>query len=77
MSSKVPKTWKKDDLLQEGKGHFSPRRQPNKGKIDDFDFDLWDFKDSVLRDDVTVKNMYDEVNLPMLRFYLASVKKST
>ncbi|KAK7893048.1 hypothetical protein WMY93_022200 [Mugilogobius chulae] len=65
-----------DDILHEGKALFFPQGKSNKGKVDEFDFDVWDFKQNSLPRDMSVEDIYNIVKMPILRFYLATQPKT-
>ncbi|XP_014900553.1 uncharacterized protein LOC106955100 [Poecilia latipinna] len=65
------------DILQEGKTLFFPDGTSPKGPESDFEFEVWDFKQSHLTEDIglTIGNMYEAARLSMLRFYIATKPK--
>ncbi|KAK3101325.1 hypothetical protein FSP39_002703, partial [Pinctada imbricata] len=75
---KVPmrKDSTKAEILAEAKRLFFPNGQSKKGKITDFDIDLWDFSEGIVKESMTLQEMYDDTKIPLLRFYLASTPKS-
>lgn len=72
-----PKDGKKADILSKGKSLFFPNGISPKGKVDDFEFEVMDFKENSLDDDETVGDIYDKTMLTTLRFYIATKKKET
>lgn len=64
-----------NDILKEGKNLFFPNGISSKGHESDFKFEVWDFKQNVFSDDVSVGTIYDTVKLPKLRFYIATQPK--
>ncbi|KAK3097567.1 hypothetical protein FSP39_010956 [Pinctada imbricata] len=65
----------KKELLDEGKKLFFPNGKSPQGIETDFDFDLWDYQDRTMNEEVTIGQMYRETKMPILRFYLASIEK--
>lgn len=47
-----------------------------KGKVSDFNFDLWDFLERIVENSMTLQQMYENTKMPMLRFYLSSKAKN-
>lgn len=72
---KFQKDGKKADLMEKGKLLFFPGSVSPKGNIDEFFFDVMDFKENTLNDTQTIGELYNQTMLPMLRFYLATKKK--
>ncbi|MEW8545903.1 MAG: hypothetical protein AB2693_20465 [Candidatus Thiodiazotropha sp.] len=72
---RISKIAMKHDILNEGKRLFFPKNESTMGRAEKFIFDVWDFKDRPLKEDITVGDMYEETQVPMLRFYLATVEK--
>lgn len=66
----------KNDILLEGKRLFFPNGESTKGMVNEFDLDVWDFKDRPLREDICLEEMYKETQMPVLRFYLATVQQT-
>ncbi|XP_078332256.1 uncharacterized protein LOC144625415 [Crassostrea virginica] len=66
----------KHDILQEALRLFFPNGESPKGKVNEFQTDLWDFSERVVKESMTIQEMYDETKMPMLRFYLATCPKT-
>ena len=74
---RVLRSYTKLDLIEEGKRLFFPNGVSGKGLVQDFDFDILDFKDMIVHDGVTVGEIYDDTKIPLLRFYLVTKPKSS
>lgn len=72
----VKKDSTKQDILQEAIKLFFPNGESPKGKVNDFDIDLWDFSERIVENSVTLQQMYENTKMPMLRFYLSSKAKN-
>lgn len=68
----IKKDATKKDLIKEGIKLFFPHGDSPKGPITDFVCDIKDFSSRSVRQDKTVKEMYDETKLPLLRFYFTT-----
>ncbi|KAL2079591.1 hypothetical protein ACEWY4_025335 [Coilia grayii] len=66
----------KEDLIRIARGLFFPCGRNAEGGIEEFEFDLMDFKQAVVSDDTTVGELYDDTGLTLLRFYLSSQRKT-
>ncbi|CAC5399942.1 unnamed protein product [Mytilus coruscus] len=64
------KVWKRPDNF------FFPDGESKKGKLEDLNYDMWDFSERKLKSDITIQKMYEETKMPMLRFYLATWDKN-
>lgn len=71
----IKKNATKDDLIKEGIRLFFPNGESPKGPITDFVTDLRDFSGRSNRNEMTVKEIYDETKLPLLRFYFTTTEK--
>ena len=58
------------------KNLFFKGGKSSRGKSDDFEFEMCDFRQLPVSSDFTVGTLYDEVKMPVLRFYLQTTKKS-
>ena len=72
---KISKEATKKDLIEAGKKLFFPNGESSKGKWEEFDADVWNFRDKVLDDNITVGQLYEETKMPLLRYYLATTPK--
>lgn len=72
----VPKDTKCSELLEMAKRLFFPEEISTKGHLSEFNCELLDFKSHQFDLDYTVQEMYDISSMNMLRFYLASSKKT-
>ncbi|XP_033727554.1 uncharacterized protein LOC117316877 [Pecten maximus] len=64
----------KQTLLEEGKKLFFPNGVSQHGREHEFDFDVWDYQDRSMDEGTTIGDMYKSTKMPVLRFYLASIK---
>lgn len=71
----VSKELTKCDLIKEGKQLFFLHGMSQKGSELDFDFDIWDFAENPIEDNVSVNELYDISKLSTLRLYLATTRK--
>lgn len=72
---KMSKEARKEEILNEAKKLFFPDGISPKGNQSLFEFDLWDFKQNPLCDDMTIGTMYEIVKLSVLRFYMKTITK--
>lgn len=72
----IKKNATKDDLIKEGIRLFFPNGESPKGPITDFVTDLRDFSGRSVRNEMTVKEIYDETKLSLLRFYFTTKEKN-
>lgn len=72
----IKKDSTKQDILQEAIKLFFPNGESPKGKVSEFDIDLWDFSERIVENSVTLQQMYESTKMPMLRFYLSSKPKN-
>lgn len=63
-----------DGLIEYGKNLFFPEGISSKGKIEDFKFDILDFKETPLAKDISVEDCYELVKMGVVSFYLNSKK---
>ena len=56
------------------KNLFFKGGKSSRGKSDDFEFEMCDFRQLPVSSDFTVGTLYDEVKMPVLRFYLQTKK---
>lgn len=66
----------KEDLIKIARELFFPSGRNAEGGIEDFNFDLMDFKQAVVNDVATVGKLYDDTGLTLLRFYLSTQRKT-
>ena len=70
----VNTTVNKAALLELGKELFFPNGISKKGSVCDFEFEVTEFSEKVIDDEVTIEDLYEATKLPMLRFYLATTR---
>ncbi|XP_073449707.1 uncharacterized protein [Aquarana catesbeiana] len=73
---KMSKEAGKTEILHEAKKLFFPNGNSPRGKESLFTFDVCDFQQNPLSDDITIGKMYELVKLSVLRFYLKTVIKA-
>lgn len=71
----VSKELTKCDLIKEGKQLFFLHGMSQKGSELEFDFDIWDFAENPIEDNVSVNELYDISKLSTLRLYLATTRR--
>ncbi|CAC5395407.1 unnamed protein product [Mytilus coruscus] len=64
------------EIMEEARQLFFPDGESKKGKLEDLNYDMWDFSERKLKSDITIQKMYEETKMPMLRFYLATWDKN-
>ena len=72
----MKKNSKKDDIIEEAISRFFPDGKSLLGSLSSFEIELRDFSEQVLHADDTIREMYEKTGLNMLRFYLATKKRS-
>jgi hypothetical protein len=65
----------KKDILEMGQNFFFPDGKSSKGLVSQFNFDVWDFEDHSIREDMTVGDMYESTKKSVLSFYIATSDK--
>lgn len=68
----VDKSTTVQQVLKLGKDLFFPQNASTKGRIEDFTFEICDFKRKPLCPTDTVGRLYDETKLGILRFYICT-----
>lgn len=68
----VEKTKTVAQILELGKELFFPDGHSTKGHVDDFTFEICDFKRKQIVLDDTVGRLYDQTKLKLLRFYICT-----
>ncbi|KAF0032061.1 hypothetical protein F2P81_016616 [Scophthalmus maximus] len=64
-----------DTVLEKGKNFFFPKGMSTRGHETQFNFEVWDYKQNPVHEDVTIDIIYDAVGMPRLRFYIATCPK--
>ena len=65
------------ELLQIGKNLFFLNGQSPKGPLLDFNLEKHDFKNSILIPTLTVRKLYDDTKVRLLRVYMATTPKKS
>lgn len=65
----------KKELIKEATGLFFPSGRNNQGSLTDFKLNLTNYQGVVLDEVTTVGQLYQETELPLLRFYLTTQTK--
>ncbi|XP_032409601.1 uncharacterized protein LOC116721178 [Xiphophorus hellerii] len=73
----VDKSTTVSQILEMGKELFFPDGTSTKGVIEDFLFEVCDFKKNLISLDETVGNLYEKTKLKLLRFYMCTKKEET
>lgn len=73
----VDKSTTVSQILEMGKELFFPDGTSTKGVIEDFLFEVCDFKKNRIPLDETVGNLYEKTKLRLLRFYICTKKEET
>lgn len=60
------------DILNVAKGLFFPEGISSQGPLEDFTYELLDFKNHPIQDNLTVAELYEVTALTKLRFYFAT-----
>lgn len=71
----VPKNWKKEDILTKAVSLFFPDGKSSKGKIERYDKNIFDFQKKELNENLTISEIFEITELPVLRFYLSTTEK--
>ena len=66
-----------DDILEKGKELYFPGGHSTKGPIEDFKFDLCDFKRASVDKGETIAEMYHKTKLPLIRLYICTKARET
>ncbi|XP_035990567.1 uncharacterized protein LOC118562359 [Fundulus heteroclitus] len=64
-----------DTVLQKGKELFFPNGISTKGHESHFNFEVWDYKQNPVQDNLTIGLIYDTLCMSRLRFYIATFPK--
>lgn len=64
-------------VLQKEKHFFFPNGISTKGSEGDFKFEVWDYKENQMEDNMTIDSIYKTTCMPRLRFYIATFPKVT
>ena len=73
----VKKSWKKKELIESAKElYFGMQGTSKLGCVNDFDFDMQNYEEEILPDDITVKTLYEKTGLSKLTFYLLLIPKN-
>ncbi|XP_060595302.1 G2/M phase-specific E3 ubiquitin-protein ligase-like [Ruditapes philippinarum] len=67
----------KEDLIEVGKRLFFPDGMSKKGAVDEFKFDILDFKETKLPENITVSECYDLFKTGVVTFYLHTTRKDS
>jgi hypothetical protein len=67
----------KNELLEYAKTLFFPEGVSSKGKLEDFQFDILDFKQTPLPNDITIENCYEIIKMGIVTFYLHTQKHTS
>ena len=62
----------KADILHCAKEIFFPNGISKMGRLEDFEFDIKDFTQEVIKEKQSVRDMYEKTRLPLIRFYLST-----
>ncbi|XP_031356742.1 uncharacterized protein LOC116180756 isoform X1 [Photinus pyralis] len=72
----VEKSAMKQELIEAAQKVFFPNGFSPKGNIEDFDFDLLDFKHNEYPPDISISQILNSTKVKVLRFYLKSERKN-
>lgn len=72
----VPKMADKNYILQKGKEIFFRDGKSSKGEENYFDFNLFDYSQCPITEEITVEEMYKTTGFTRLRFYVATTRKT-
>ena len=72
----IAKTARKEDILSTAKTLFFPMGSSPRSDAEHYTFDVKDFQENTIDDNLTVGDLYAETKLPLLRFYLLTKLKS-
>ena len=70
----IKKDATKKDMIKEGIQLFFPHGESPKGPVSEFVCDVKDFSSRSISEDKTVREMYNETKIPLLRFYFTTEK---
>ena len=63
------------EILEVAKKIFFPQGESPKGNITEFHCELLDFSERKVKDSTTIKEMYEETKMPLLRFYIRTTSR--
>lgn len=72
----VPKSFTKADLLERAKSMFFQEGLSSKGREEELEFDMADFRSQPLDDNVTIGELFKKTNRKNLRYYLFTKPKN-
>lgn len=72
---KMKKDSTKKDILEEAIKIFFKDKMSSKGCFNDFEFDVWDYSENPLAEDITLGELYESSKLGIFRVYLISTPK--
>ena len=72
----VDKNATKQQIIDRGKALFFPKGKCKFGKVEEFDYDLWDFAHNPMESDITIGDIYTVTKVKLLRLYLVTIRRS-